>query len=957
MAHHFTWRRRLAAAATACATLTVTLALLAGIPWLLWTAVGIPWPEHVASLGELGDRLMQPVTDPLMLDLLAMVGWACWAAFAATVIREAFWYAAHLPQLVRSRRAHEEHLATLSVKNSLAALCVGTLVVALIGLWRPQAVAAHQPGSLPDELRLQFAVAAPIDPTSPSPATSHTASPELPAQAPTAGPRPAGASAAKRVQAVRHVTYTVVEGDNLWDIAHQHLGDALKWPRIYKLNKDRVQHDGRTLTDPDVIRPGWELMLPVPDTATPADPAAPAPSSPAPSPEGSATPPSTPPPEASESAQPAPAPSTKPDAGSGRDENRHSPDPPRDQDPPAQTEPRTTQGPAVIGLGQAGLIGITAAAGLLAARRYWHHHQRRRHRPGQETPAPALSPHVDKAAQAAHAARLPRDEAADALVTRRMPPQPPQPVHVVTIGERDGAEIPLDELALPGGCTWTGPGAEAAARALLAGILTAAERQRPHPAPHVTAAVTEALADRLLPGLPEQFTALACYTDTTEVIRAAEQHQLLHARTQREQDTDVLTAPDPTDSGPPTPLPEGKPREVPSGPGTLVLLVEPRPVHLGQLQALAAHSHANTLIVVSLEAELPGSTRFEIAADGTTHSTGPGDRAPNPLRLFHVTLAAGRDLLGYLLAAHGRRPRLRSLPDPAPPQAAEHAEDEEDTGPSGKPADVAAGEVPAPLRTPQEKAVRLHVLGPVRLYARGNPDPVGTQMRPEAHEFLALLAAHPAGLLAADIAEKLRLDEENVAGALKNLRRAVRRTLREATGISGGEFIVLQGELHKLNSSLVETDLADFTHAVQKAAALDSSGTLAEPLAAMRQALAHYQGPFARGADYIWADTLREHLTVQATDTALRLAHRAEHGAAPAQRAAALALLEHLGTLHPDHEGLAQHTIRLHQAVGRHDAARHTYQRLQRHLAELGIEPDPATHALIHTRTRARQTR
>ncbi|QHA10029.1 hypothetical protein GQF42_36160 [Streptomyces broussonetiae] len=68
-----------------------------------------------------------------------------------------------------------------------------------------------------------------------------------------------------------------------------------------------------------------------------------------------------------------------------------------------------------------------------------------------------------------------------------------------------------------------------------------------------------------------------------------------------------------------------------------------------------------------------------------------------------------------------------------------------------------------------------------------------------------------------------------------------------------------------------------------------------------------------------------------------------------------MALLEHLGAIHPDHERLAQHAIRLYQGSGRNDAARHAYTRLARHLSDLGLEPEPATQALITARTR--QTR
>ncbi|MFE3551332.1 BTAD domain-containing putative transcriptional regulator [Streptomyces kronopolitis] len=251
------------------------------------------------------------------------------------------------------------------------------------------------------------------------------------------------------------------------------------------------------------------------------------------------------------------------------------------------------------------------------------------------------------------------------------------------------------------------------------------------------------------------------------------------------------------------------------------------------------------------------------------------------------------------------------------------------------------------------------MLGPITLFARGHNDPVGTSLRPEVHELLALLAAHPTGLLVTDIADKLQLEPDTAQNALKNLRRAVRRALRAATGITAQEFILRQGELHKLHPELIETDLADFTRALQQAfSANRPQESEKDSLPAVREALTHYRGPFAQSGDYLWADAIREHLTTQATDAALRLAHQAEHTATgPHQRDAILPLLEHLGVIHPDHERLVQHTIRLYQAAGRHDAARHTYARLERHLAELGLEPDQATHALLTPRAHPHRTR
>jgi LysM repeat protein len=57
-------------------------------------------------------------------------------------------------------------------------------------------------------------------------------------------------------------TYRVVPGDTLWAIARRTLGDARRWRDVFDLNEGHRQRDGRTLTDPRLILPGWQLQLP-----------------------------------------------------------------------------------------------------------------------------------------------------------------------------------------------------------------------------------------------------------------------------------------------------------------------------------------------------------------------------------------------------------------------------------------------------------------------------------------------------------------------------------------------------------------------------------------------------------------------------------------------------------------------------------------------------------------------
>ena len=50
--------------------------------------------------------------------------------------------------------------------------------------------------------------------------------------------------------------------DCLWDIAERTLGDPLRYKEIFELNRDRVQPDGRSLVDADLIHPGWIFTMP-----------------------------------------------------------------------------------------------------------------------------------------------------------------------------------------------------------------------------------------------------------------------------------------------------------------------------------------------------------------------------------------------------------------------------------------------------------------------------------------------------------------------------------------------------------------------------------------------------------------------------------------------------------------------------------------------------------------------
>ena len=170
--------------------------------------------------------------------------------------------------------------------------------------------------------------------------------------------------------------YVVRPGDTLSDIAEAKLGDPMRYPALFESSRDTVQPDGATLTDPDLIRPGWEISIPphanhkaeAPETP-PAESEPPRPHKP---PAETPTPASTPP----ATAEPEPEVSTA-----------DVPDDEVDSSAPGWLLPGLTGAGAVL----AGLV-------LLAVRAH-RNTQLRYRRPGQTIAPPPLElRHVEKTA-------------------------------------------------------------------------------------------------------------------------------------------------------------------------------------------------------------------------------------------------------------------------------------------------------------------------------------------------------------------------------------------------------------------------------------------------------------------------------------------------------------------------------------------------------------------------------
>lgn len=210
--------------------------LVVGLPAVLWTAGGSPLPAEWPTHTQLRDAALRPDDGSLFLALLLVVGWLGWGTFVLSLLVE-------VPAALRGTPA--PRLPGLGMQQRLVAGLVAA--VAAVGAGGQAATAESAPPGSPG-------ASGPFEPA--PPVTTDLLEPPP--------PDPAG-------------THVVVSGDTLWDLADARLGDPTRYPEIAAVSAATVQPDGRRLTDPGLIVPGWTLTIPaagvgsaLPDTGGPA---------------------------------------------------------------------------------------------------------------------------------------------------------------------------------------------------------------------------------------------------------------------------------------------------------------------------------------------------------------------------------------------------------------------------------------------------------------------------------------------------------------------------------------------------------------------------------------------------------------------------------------------------------------------------------------------------------------
>jgi DNA-binding SARP family transcriptional activator len=665
---------------------SVTAFLLAGLPYGLIRYIGWPLPHHLPSLAQLRTDLTSPILgDQVYLDALAIVIWLLWLLITVSFALET---------VALARGVEVPALPGLRPTQALAVVLLTAIGITALAA-RTAAPAHAATTAAPVPARPPAAATASLRPAADQGIHSATATDTATAHAP-------GPSLAHPAES----EHTVAAGDNLFDIARADYGNGNDWPVLYARNAGLAQTDGRTLTNPDMIQPGWIMRITDPSAqpaTSPANDAAPTPSTATPSPNHAAGP------RGADSGVPAHGAQTARRATGSGGPGRHGADSaptPRHTSPPAPARDRlATARPASrdwIELAEGGALaaGVLAALGLASRRarrlRRWYgscywpspgqrptepptvpvplRPAQRRTIPGDQDDQSELDPFGAPAApDTSHVEN--HISAAPAAFERKAHQHPPvrtqdmaaaaadldgeQGPARIAVASADGRILTLQDLEPA--LALTGPGALSAARAAAAAVLSATWRQHDGARLLICRQDAALLLECAEADLPTRLSALP---DLELAAHSAD------ALTQLEQEITYRTSL--LEQGAVTALEEVPEYDEDYFP-PVVLLAVTRPEHTARIDAtIQAATGLRTHAI--LLGEHPGTTTWHVEADGRI--AGPG--APAGARMFHLSAQGLSATLALLQDATGDALREQG-PLPAPDPRGELAAPETDT--------------------------------------------------------------------------------------------------------------------------------------------------------------------------------------------------------------------------------------------------------------------------------------
>jgi DNA-binding SARP family transcriptional activator len=539
----------------------------------------------------------------------------------------------------------------------------------------------------------------------------------------------------------------------------------------------------------------------------------------------------------------------------------------------------------------------------------------------------------------ADAARL------NAPVAPASPPGRPARPGVVAIGQRSDHEVTVD--LTDGGLALDGPTAADMARAIIVTLLAT----QPHTDAVEVLVVGQPLATRLLgDAAPTPGLGVAADPDTAlSTVELEMIHRLRLLQGHETADVAGYLEVDPAE-----PLP------------TIVLVADPTHDTAAWAPRLAAVLALGRRLGIGALLLGPAHdvATLTLGHNAEIHAVQP-DTAQELHRLvgaraFTLSQAEAAELLAVVAAGHGTPPAAPpeppqpKPPQPEPPQPEPSLPEPSlpEPGPPTAPAvEAQATTVPDGRAPPDERPVRVRLFGPLRIEL--DDAEVRSGLRTKSRELLAFLLLHPDSVGRETAIEALWPDMDPALSAerAKDALRSLRRALQAATGHAGATTVELIGDRLRVNPALIDADLWRFQAALTAAAAATDDQAR---LDALTQATSVYGGTPLEGADYDWAEPAREELRRQAADAAGRLAELREQAG---DLDGAITALEDGARWDAYNEELHQRIMRLQARLGRLDAARRTYTRLQERLAELGTDPDETTERLLQELRRSGTTR
>lgn len=686
----------LAATTRRLAGLGILTLLTAGVPYALIRYVGWPLPHQVPTWQDIGAALTSPLTDAMLGNAIVCLLWAVWAAFIWSLIAE-------VAETITGIRLPQPR--AIAPARGLAAILVAAISGGVL------ATAAQAAPTLTPPAQ---ATTAHTSATAAAPATTvrlvgtdghHTQTWQQAASTsalPNMGdPVPAQlvAGHVTLVSSGRTYTCEVRRGDTLSKIAQQWLGDAARWPEIFALNRGTHFRDvGGTLTNPNLIYPGWTLELPddatpPADTLPPAGPEATAPgqSAPATDPPAPTQPPQTGHPP---SADPSPSSTTQVHNG----DDNVEPGPPAaatatPSNPPPTSgsmvatpempseeqalTPRPKPSPGVS-LVTGSWLDLGLVAAILGAVALVWAHRRRRYTPRPPTaelrlddatvePMPKVITRIRRGLRRPTPTRktVP-DTPLDELITDPDADEPdvtdgtPQVTQTAATPKpvTPAVASPVMEVWPPAGLGLTGPGAEGAARGFLVAALAAGGLDEPNGRGYVvipsgTLATLLGAAAVAVPDTPR----LSVTGGLTDALTLLEEQTLHRTRMCFENEVATITG-----------LREADPMAEPVPP--LVLIADTTAAHeRARIAALLAQGQRLDIHGVLLGAWPDGDT-VVVADDGVT-SPAVGDanrhgRHPADVgRLTVIGPTETADLLRVLAESHTGEPQPPAPTEPA----------------------------------------------------------------------------------------------------------------------------------------------------------------------------------------------------------------------------------------------------------------------------------------------------